>query len=503
VLLLPVSLRPTIGTGTGRCRPPGRREEERVFMRAGVRGRRAGLLYALFAFAAAWLVPGLGLAASPGTAALRPGDEAWMLASSALVLLMTPGLAFFYGGMVRRKNVITTMLQVFAAVAVVSVQWVLFGYSLAFGPDVGHVIGSLAWVGFRHVGAAPDPAYAPSVPNELYAIFQMMFAIITPALIVGGLAERMRFKAFLLFTLLWSTFVYDPLAHWVWGYGGWLRDLGVLDFAGGTVVHISSGVAGLVTAILLGKRHGLGRDEHIRAHNLPLVLLGTALLWFGWFGFNAGSAGNAGPLAASAFLTTNTAAAMASLAWIAIEWLRTGKPTLMGACAGAVCGLVAVTPAAGFVGPLGSMAIGLGAGAVCYLAAAVLKTRFGYDDALDAFGGHGVGGTWGALATGLFAQVAVNAAGANGLLYGNPRQLLLQLVGVLAAAAFSALGTWAIFRVVDRLVGCRVTPEEEEAGLDAALHGEDAYPEQVTWGGLSDWLPAAEDRPRRRADLRA
>jgi Amt family ammonium transporter len=407
---------------------------------------------------------------------------------------MTPGLAFFYGGMVRKKNVITTMLQVFAVIGVVSIQWVLFGYSLAFGPDVGHVIGSLSWIGFRHVGAAPDAAYAPTIPAELYAIFQMMFAVITPALIVGGLAERMRFKAFLLFTVLWATIVYDPLAHWVWGTGGWLHDLGVLDFAGGTVVHISSGVAGLVTAILLGKRRGLPGDEHVRAHNLPLVLIGTALLWFGWFGFNAGSAGNAGPLAASAFLVTNTAAAAASMAWMAVEWLRTGKATLMGACAGAVCGLVAITPASGFVGPMGSIAIGVGAGVICYFAAATLKMRFGYDDALDAFGGHGIGGTWGAIATGLFAEVAVNSGGANGLLYGNPRQLLLQLVGVATAWVFSAAGTFVVYKLVDRLVGCRVSPAEEEAGLDAALHGEDAYPEQVTWGGIAQWVGTSLER---------
>ncbi len=434
------------------------------------------------ALLAAVLVPGLCLAAVPAAAAspLNAGDEAWVLASAALVLIMTPGLALFYGGMVRSKNVITTILQVFVVIGLISVQWVLFGYSLAFGPDWHHIIGTLAWIGFRHVGAAPDPAYAPTIPNELYSIFQMMFAIITPALIVGGLAERMKFKAFVLFTLLWATIVYDPLAHWVWGTGGWLHNLGVLDFAGGTVVHISSGVAGLVVAILLGKRRGLGRDEHIRAHNVPMVLVGTALLWFGWFGFNAGSAVNAGPLAASAFLVTNTATAAAMLAWIAVEWLRTGKPTLMGACAGAVCGLVAITPAAGFVGPMGAIAIGVGGGVLCYFAASLLKNRFGYDDALDAFGGHGIGGTWGALATGIFAQVAINSGGANGLLYGHPRQLLLQAIGVGAAWAFSAAGTFVVYKIVDWLVGCRVTPEQEQEGLDAALHGEDAYPEQAT-----------------------
>lgn len=444
-------------------------------------GKRLRLLAILVGLATV-LVPGVCLAsAGPSVASpLNAGDEAWVLASSALVLVMTPGLALFYGGMVRSKNVITTMLQVFAVIGVVSVQWVLFGYSLAFGPDVHHLIGSLAWIGFRHVGAAPATAYAPTIPNELFSIFQLMFAVITPALIVGGLAERMKFKAFLLFIVLWATFVYDPLAHWVWGAGGWLHNMGVLDFAGGTVVHISSGVAGLVCAILLGKRKGIRRDEHVRAHNVPMVLIGTALLWFGWFGFNAGSALNAGPLATSAFLVTNTAAAAASLAWMAVEWWRTGKPTLMGACAGAVCGLVAITPAAGFVGPLGGIAIGFGGGAICYFAASTLKNRFGYDDALDAFGGHGLGGTWGALATGLFAEVAINRGGANGLFYGNPHQLLLQALGVATAWVFSAAGTFVIFKLVDRVVGCRVTPEQEAAGLDVALHGEDAYPEQVT-----------------------
>ncbi len=461
---------------------------------------------ALLAFLAALLLPGLCLAAgaAPATNPLNSGDEAWVLASSALVLIMTPGLALFYGGMVRSKNVVTTILQVFAVIGIVSVQWVLFGYSLAFGPDVHHIVGSLAWIGFRHVGATPDAAYAPTIPNELYAIFQMMFAIITPALIVGGLAERMKFKAFLLFIVLWATLVYDPLAHWVWGTGGWLHTLGVLDFAGGTVVHISSGVAGLVMAIMLGKRRGLGHDEHIRAHNIPMVLIGTALLWFGWFGFNAGSAVNAGPLATSAFLVTNTATAAASLAWMAVEWIRTGKPTLMGACAGAVCGLVAITPASGFVGPLASIAIGIGGGVFCYFAASLLKNKFGYDDALDAFGGHGIGGTWGALATGLFAQVAINSGGANGLLYGNPKQLLLQVIGVAAAWIFSGIGTLVIYKVVDKLIGCRVTPEQEEAGLDAALHGEEAYPEQVTVGRIHEWLGSDDaEVPSLRAGIRA
>ncbi len=411
---------------------------------------------------------------------LNSGDMAWLLASSALVLLMTPGLAFFYGGLVRNKNVITTLYQVFAVVLIVSVQWVLFGYSLAFGPDIGHVIGGLQWALFNHVGSAPDPAYAPTIPNELYGIFQMMFAIITPALIVGGLAERVKFSSFLLFITLWATVIYDPLAHWVWGIGGWLHNMGVLDFAGGTVVHISSGVSGLVCAIYLGKRAEHGSPS-IKAHNVPMVLLGTSLLWFGWFGFNAGSAVAANALSVSAFLVTNTATAASALGWMLVERWRTGHATLVGACAGAVAGLVAITPACGFVNVGGSLIIGFLGGIICFFASTILKGRFGYDDALDAFGGHGIGGTWGALSTGLFATVAVNSGGANGLLYGNPHQLLIQAVGVIATWIFAGVGTLILLAAVDALMGLRVTREEEKIGLDIVLHNENAYPETLTW----------------------
>ncbi len=411
---------------------------------------------------------------------MNSGDIAWILASSALVLIMTPGVAFFYGGMVRNKNVITTMFQVFAVILIVSVQWVVLGYSLAFGPDVSHLIGNLQWAFFQNVGAAPDATYAATIPNQLYAIFQMMFAIITPALIVGGLAERVKFSSFLVFIVLWATLIYDPLAHWVWGAGGWLHNLGILDFAGGTVVHISSGVAGLAAAIYLGRRTDHGKVE-MKAHNVPFVLLGVALLWFGWFGFNAGSAVAANSLSVSAFLTTNTATAASALAWMAVERWRTGHATLLGACAGAVAGLVAITPAAGFVTVGGSLILGALGGVICFFASTVLKGRFGYDDALDAFGGHGIGGTWGAIATGLFATVSVNSLGANGLFYGNVHTLLVQLLGVAVSWVFSFAGTMIILKVVDLIMGLRVSPEEERIGLDLVLHNENAYPENLTW----------------------
>jgi len=422
------------------------------------------------------LTPVVSFAATTTKPIISAGDTAWVLASSALVLLMTPGVAFFYGGLVRAKNVITTMLQVLAVILVVSVQWVVIGYSLAFGPDFHHIIGGLQFAMFNGVGTTPS-GYAGTIPATAFAIFQLMFAIITPALIVGGLAERVKFSSFLVFTVLWSTLIYDPLAHWVWGNGGWLAQLGVLDFAGGTVVHISSGVAGLVAAIYLGRRveHDSGS---IKAHNVPFVMLGTALLWFGWFGFNAGSALAANGVAANAFLTTNTATAAAALGWIVVERLRTGHVTLVGACAGAVAGLVAITPAAGFVTPAASIAIGAVGGIVCYFASTMMKAKFGYDDALDAFGGHGIGGTWGALATGLFATTLVNSHGSNGLFSGNPHQVLLQIVGIAVTWVFSGAGSLLLLKVVDMVMGLRVSKEQELLGLDYTLHKESAYPEQ-------------------------
>ncbi|ACX52969.1 ammonium transporter [Ammonifex degensii KC4] len=402
------------------------------------------------------------------------GDTSWVLVSTALVMLMTPGLAFFYGGMVRRKNALNTLMLSFVALILISVQWVLWGYSLAFGPDHGHLIGGLSWLGLKGVGAEPNPDYAATIPHLAFMAFQMMFAIITVALISGAIVERMRFPAFLAFVLLWSTFVYAPLAHWVWGVGGWIRNLGALDFAGGTVVHISSGVSGLIAALLLGRRRGYG-EEPMLPHNLPMTLLGAALLWFGWFGFNAGSALAANDLAASAFVVTNTAAAAAALSWMVVEWLHHGKPTALGVASGCVAGLVAITPASGYVSALPAVIIGLVAGAVCYLAVAVLKPRLGYDDALDVFGVHGIGGTWGALATGLFASKAVNAAGANGLFFGNPAQLGIQAVGVVATWVFAALATLVILKVVGLLTPLRATYSEEVSGLDITLHGEEAY----------------------------
>jgi Amt family ammonium transporter len=430
--------------------------------------------------------PGAAAPAPPASPAPRidAGDTAWVLTSSALVLMMTaPGLALFYGGMVRRKNVLATLMQSFILMALISVQWVLFGYSLAFGPDTGGLVGSLRWIGLAGVGAEPNADYAATIPHQAFMVFQLMFAIITPALITGAFAERMRFSAFLLFALLWATLIYDPLAHWVWGVGGWLRGLGALDFAGGTVVHISSGVSALAAALLIGRRKGYGR-EPMPPHNLPLTVTGAAMLWVGWFGFNAGSALAANGLAVSAFVTTNTAAAAATLAWLLAEWALRGKPTVLGAASGAVAGLVAITPAAGFVGPVASILIGAGGGALCF-AACNLKGRLGYDDSLDVVGVHGVGGTWGALATGLFASKAINEAGADGLLYGNPAQLGVQLVGVLATWVFAFAGSLVLLKVVDGLVGLRVTEEEEFLGLDVSQHSENAYAFESGYGGVA------------------
>jgi Amt family ammonium transporter len=416
-------------------------------------------------------------AAAPAAAPalqIDKGDTAWLLTSSALVLMMTaPGLALFYGGMVRQKNALATLMQSFIIMAVISIQWVLWGYSLAFGPDHGGLIGGLDWIGLRGVGQEPFETYSKTVPHQAFMLFQMMFAIITPALITGAFAERKKFSAFLLFTVLWATFIYDPLAHWVWGDGGWLKTLGALDFAGGTVVHISSGVSALVCAIVLGKRRGYGHQP-MQPHNLPLTVIGAALLWVGWFGFNAGSALEASGLAATAFLTTNTAAAAAALGWMFTEWTMRGKPTVLGAASGAVAGLVAITPAAGFVGPVSAIVIGALGGALCYTACN-LKSKLGYDDSLDVVGVHGVGGTWGALATGLFATTSVNAAGGDGLFFGNPGQLWTQVVAVAATFALAIVGTWVILKVVDALVGLRVSEDDEVVGLDLSQHSETAY----------------------------
>jgi len=404
---------------------------------------------------------------------INSGDTAWVLISSALVLLMTPALAFFYGGMVRKKNMLSVLMQCLIIMCALSVQWVLFGYSLSFAPSKGFW-GGLQWWGLNGVGLEPYADYAPTIPHQAFMIFQGMFAIITPALIIGAFAERMKFSAFLVFTLLWATFVYDPLCHWVWGMGGWLRNMGALDFAGGTVVHINAGIAALVTAMVIGRRKNLDHNPPV-PHNLPFIVLGTGLLWFGWFGFNAGSALAANGLAVNAFVVTNTAAAAAGLSWAIIEWMRNGKPTLFGAASGAVAGLVAITPAAGYVNAGSAIIIGLLVSVFCFIAVTVVKPKLGYDDSLDAFGVHCVGGIWGALATGIFASKAINPAGADGLLMGNPKQLLVQLIAVGVTIAYTFVVTAFIYKLVDMFIGVRVSEKEELMGLDLTQHHERAY----------------------------
>ncbi len=409
---------------------------------------------------------GLALADEAG-AAISAGDTGWILTSSALVLTMTiPGLALFYGGMVRNKNVLSTMMYSFISVCVVSVVWVLWGYTIAFGTDVGGLLGNFEFLWLAGVGPEAFPGTA--IPHLAFMVFQLMFAGITVALISGAIAERMKFGAYVLFAVLWVTLIYSPLAHWVWG-GGWLGGIGALDFAGGTVVHISSGVAALAAALVLGKRHGYG-SEKMAPHNLPFTVVGAALLWVGWFGFNAGSALAADGIAAGAFVATHVATATGVLAWLAVEWMYRGKPTVLGGASGAIAGLVAITPAAGFVGPISAIWIGLGAGVFCYLAV-VWKSKFGYDDALDVLAIHGIGGTWGAIATGLFASVG----GGTGLFFGNPGQIIIQIVGVGATWVFSFVGTFIILKVLDTIMGLRVEKEEEIVGLDLSEHNERAY----------------------------
>jgi Amt family ammonium transporter len=404
---------------------------------------------------------------------VNSGDTAWVLISSALVLLMSPGLAFFYGGMVRKKNMLSILMQCFIIICVLSLQWILFGYSLSFNPSEGFW-GGMNWFGLKGVGFEPYTDYAVTIPHQAFMIFQAMFAIITPALIIGAFAERMKFSAFLVFTLLWATFVYDPLAHWVWGMGGWLRKLGALDFAGGTVVHINAGIAALATALIIGKRKNL--EKNIPApHNMPFVVLGTALLWFGWFGFNAGSALAANGLAVNAFVVTNTAAAAAGLSWALIEWMRNGKPTIFGVASGAVAGLVAITPAAGFVSVIPAIIIGILVSVFCFITVSIIKPKMGYDDALDAFGVHCIGGIWGALATGLFASKVVNPNGADGLFFGNPKQFLVQLTAVGVTLIYSFVVSMIIYKVVDLIIGVRVDEKEEAMGLDLTQHHERAY----------------------------
>ncbi len=419
------------------------------------------------------IAPAAGLAQNAAAPKIDTGDTAWILVSTALVMLMTPGLALFYGGMVRRKNVLGTIMHSFIAIALVSLQWILFGYSLSFGPDTNGIIGNLSWAGLNGVGLAPNADYAPTIPHLLFMVYQMMFAVITPALISGAFAERMKFSAYLIFALVWTTIVYDPVAHWVWGNGGWLRHLGVLDFAGGIVVHATSGFSALAAALYIGKRKGF-LHEHMPPHDLPLTVLGAGLLWFGWFGFNAGSALSSGGLSTMAFVTTHAAAVSATLTWTFVEWAHRGKPTMFGAATGAIAGLATITPAAGFVGPMPALLIGMAAGLLCYTALNA-KTKFRYDDSLDAFGVHGVGGTLGTIMAGLFASVAINAAGANGLFFGNAKQLATQAGSVALVAVYSFVVSLVLFKVIDMLIGIRVNKDEETEGLDISQHGEAGY----------------------------
>lgn len=430
------------------------------------------------------LTAGSSLAAEAGEPAIDTGDTAFMLIAMALVMIMTPALALFYGGMVRTKNVLNTIMQCLVVMGLLSVQWVLMGYSLAFGPDTGSVIGNFSWTMFSGVGMVPDADYAGTIPHMLFALFQMMFAIITAGIITGAFAERMKFGAFVIFILLWTTLVYDPVAHWVWGIGGWLRNDGVLDFAGGTVIHILSGVSGLVAASVIGKRAGYGKIPMI-PHNLPMVVMGMSFLWLGWFGFNGGSALGANGLAAHAMVTTQVAAASGMLGWLCVEWFYAGKATTLGAASGAIAGLVAITPGAGFVPVWSSLLIGVLGGVICYGSVVFAKARLGYDDSLDAFGIHGVGGIWGAIATGLFASLDVNDAGANGLFFGNPGQLWIQVEGAVYCALFAIIMTWLITKGISLCMRIRADEGEQIYGMDNMEHGERGYAYLDSFGALS------------------
>ena len=395
-------------------------------------------------------------------------DTSFILISAALVLLMTPALAIFYGGLVRKKNVLNTIMISFITIAVVSIQWIFIGYSLSFGPDIGGLIGGLDWIGLNNVGLTPHDIYATTIPHQAFMVFQMMFAVITAALITGAFVSRMKFKTFIIFTLLWTTLVYDPIAHWVWGAGGWLGGLGVLDFAGGIVVHISSGVSALVVALVIGKRKGLG-VKSMEPHDIRLMVLGAGLLWFGWFGFNAGSALTSGSLATSAFVVTQIAASAGALSWMVMSWIRQKKPSVIGIATGAIAGLAAITPASGFVGPMAAVVIGFVIGMASFFAIE-FKNKMGFDDALDVWAVHGVGGIWGVLALGLFANAAIN--GVDGLFFGNANQLLAQAFGIGVVCVYSVVVTFVILKVLDWTMGLRVNEKDEEAGLDISQHGE-------------------------------
>jgi Amt family ammonium transporter len=402
---------------------------------------------------------------------INSGDVAWLLVCCALVLMMTPALAFFYGGMVRRKNIISTLTLSIIFMSLIGMQWLAYGYSLSFGADIGGFIGNLDYIGFNNVGAAPNPAYAATIPHNLFAAFQMMFAIITPALITGAFVERIKFKALLIFGLLWATLVYAPLCHWVWGQGGWLKDLGVLDFAGGTVVHIAAGFSALAMAMVIGPRRGFGKYA-MEPNNIPLTVIGAGLLWVGWFGFNAGSALAANAVAVNALITTNTSAAAAGLVWMLLSWLD-GRPSTLGIVTGMVVGLAAITPASGFVTPLTAMLVGAVAAPISYYAMR-FRSRTNLDESLDVWACHGLASTWGMIATGLFANIAVNAGGGNGLFYGDVNRLLVQVLAIVVTMAFSFLATYIIGMILKVSIGLRVSVIEEEIGLDISSHGERA-----------------------------
>ncbi|MEI7590007.1 MAG: ammonium transporter [Deltaproteobacteria bacterium] len=402
---------------------------------------------------------------------INSGDTAWILVCCSLVLLMTPALALFYGGMVRRKNILSTLTISFIFMALIGVQWVAYGYSLSFGADIKGIIGGLNFLGFNNVGAQPNPDYAKTIPHSLFAAFQMMFAIITPALITGAFVERIKFKALLIFGLLWATLVYNPLCHWVWGQGGWLKNMGVLDFAGGTVVHIAAGFSALAMAIVIGPRRGFGKYA-MEPNNIPLTVLGTGLLWVGWFGFNAGSALAADGVAVNALLTTNTSGATAGLVWMLLSWLD-GRPSALGIATGMVVGLAAITPACGFVTPMVAMLIGAVAAVISYYAMR-FRDKMKLDESLDVWACHGMASTWGMIATGLFATVAVNAGGGNGLFYGDPDKLFVQLIAIVVTIVFSFSVTFVIAKVLNASVGLRVSKIEEDVGLDISSHGERA-----------------------------
>jgi Amt family ammonium transporter len=405
---------------------------------------------------------------------LNSGDIAWVIAATALVMIMTPALGFFYGGLVRKKNLVSTIVQCFAIFAVISLVWALWGYSLALGPSLHGFIGSLADIGLNNVGLAPNPGYSSTIPELLYFAFQLKFAAITPALIIGAFAERIRFKSLIIFVVLWTTLIYAPIAHWIWAVGGILRAIGVVDFAGGLVVHTAAGVSAIAAALIVGRREGIDKKKEIRPNNIPYVILGASILWFGWFGFNAGSALAADAVAVNALVVTNLAAAAGAVSWMLTDWVRKGKPSAVGISVGAVCALAAVTPASGYVGPMPAIVIGLAAGIICNFVAG-WRARTTLDDSLDVFACHGAGGMLGTFATGFFASTAINAAGPNGLFFGNPALVVAQLIGIVVVASFAFVGSYVLLRVINVFTPVRVSPKEEDAGLDMSQHGEAAY----------------------------